>query len=331
MSSRIVEVEYYDGIDSVSSKLRDTALQAYINLRGTFIGISRFSIGEVLNLLSSIFRDESRCYFHRISLRRNGEWDEAIIIVCGRTVVASYGFVENVEVLGRKLLEVLSSYIGENKYTHGIVETVEVPARLVEEKLGVSVEPLLAKGRPSPRVETVEEMPSLKAEEKPAEVERVIEEASRPEEPITIPIEVSVSKTETMPSREVAREELEEAIELERPAPREAAPRKPLILEEVIQLDKPILEFSDRIADVASRELVGFSSVVISGDQDRLEVEVTITKLGIGKRREKMVRVAEELASVLSNILIKSKAPQRELSVVVRHGLTAVKIFKSIE
>ncbi|MEM1878082.1 MAG: hypothetical protein QW669_04355, partial [Desulfurococcaceae archaeon] len=111
----------------------------------------------------------------------------------------------------------------------------------------------------------------------------------------------------------------------------EAISKKPVVIEELsIALDKPIIDFTDRLVQLASGENIGISSAVVSGDMDRLDVEVSIARLGITRKREKMLRLAESIANILSDILVKQKASQKEIAIVVRHGYEAVKFTKRI-
>ncbi len=335
LSQDVIELRYYDNIDNASEKLKDSSVQAYINLHGSFQGIVRVTGSEIANVISELVKKSiDRCYFHRLSFKRNGEWDELLLVLCGDTVIASYGEVEGKEEVGVKSLEKIVKNINEDKYTHGIIEMIEVPLKLVENKLGVKVEALAVKEKEE-KEEVKEE--KLVAEEKPPEIERFIEGA---EAVATIPVETSVSKTEMLPEekREIP-PETAPALGLpptipkreEKPRVEEAPTRKPMVLEEVVSLDKSMLELSDRLINLASSENVNISNVVVQGDPDRLEVEMIITKLGWSKKRNKMLNIANSVADVLSDVLIKNRAPQRELVVTVRHGYNAVKIVRRLK
>ncbi len=334
MSSKTVELEYVEEIEEASKKLKDTFIQAYINLHGNFQGITRVSAGEIGNIFKDLIKEPSRCYFHRLNLRRNGEWDELLIILCGNTVVASHGYIKEKEVSGVTALEELAKNVNSEVYTHGIIETIEIPPRLIEEKLGVSIKQVVKEAKPE---EKVEEKPRLKAEEKPPELEEVVEKTATPETIATIPLETSITRTESLPEKPATEEEkkipptlppfVKPEVKHEEPT---TITRKPIVLEEAIQLDKPILEFSDRLTSILSEKNINLSDAIIQGDPDKLEVEVTVTKLGWGRKREKMLKIAENIANILSSILAKNKAPQKELIVTVKHGFNAVRISKKL-
>lgn len=329
MVSETIELEYYDRLNNISSKLKDATLQAYISLNGIFTGLARFSGRDISNMYKSLVRETNRCYFHRISLRRDSDWDEVLIILCGRTIIASYGFIENKEISGKELLEKVVDNIDNKKYTHCVLETMEIPMKLVEEKLGVDTKSLLIEEKVSEE-KRIEEKPSLKTGEKPVEIERIVEEVSAPETLATIPIETSVSRTETIPEEKVSEGERFETSLVEKQIT-ETYVRKPTVLEEITHLDKPVLEFSDKLVGLADRESIGLSNIAVYGDQDRLDVEVVVSKIGWSKKREKMLNLAESIANILSNILLKHNAPQRELIITIRHGLNAIRVFKRIK
>lgn len=327
MSSKEIELEYYERLNDVSIKLKDTALQAYISLNGVFIGLNRYSGKDIVDIYKSIIRESNRCFFHRISLRRNGEWDEVLLIICGKLIIASYGFVENREAFGKELLENVVNNINANKYTHCVLETMEIPLKLIEEKLGIDVKSIVIEEKVVEEKPVEIEKPSLKTEEKPVEIEKIVEEMTTRETVATIPIETSVSRTETIPEEKVVEREKVETALIEKPSP-ETYIRKPVVLEEITQLDKPVIEFSDKLVSLADRESIGLTNVVVYGDQDKLDVEIVVSKIGWSKKRERMIKLAENIADILSNILLKHNAPQRELTVTIRHGLNAVKISK---
>ena len=338
MGSKPVELEYIDEIEETSKKLKDTFIQAYINLHGNFQGIIRVASSEIPNVFKELVREPGRCYFYRLNMRRDGEWDEILIILCGNTVIASHGVIGDKEVEGVKALEELVKNINKEVYTHGIIETIELSPRLIEEKLGVSVKHLISEAK----VEKKEEKPRLVAEEKPPEIEEVVEKSVKSEEAIaTIPIESSMTRTESLPEKAVEEEKkpptppqlpptMPQPSRPIPPAETKPVTRKPMVLEEISELDKPVLEFSDKLINILSEENLSLSDAVIQGDPDRLEVEVTITKLGWMKKREKMLRIAENIANILSNILVKNRASQKEITVTVKHGFNAVRISKKL-
>uniref|UniRef100_A0A7C4HC79 Uncharacterized protein n=1 Tax=Staphylothermus marinus TaxID=2280 RepID=A0A7C4HC79_STAMA len=328
MGFKKIELEYYDKIDETSIKLKDVTLQAYISLNSVFTGIFRYTGREIHSVYDQLIRDTNRCYFHRISLRRDSEWDEISMIICSKIVIACHGIIEDHEYIGKELLERVVNNISSEKYSHCVLETLEIPLKLIGEKLGVDTRSVLIEEKKEEKP-LVEEKSVLKTTEKPVEIERIVEEISTPETVATIPIETSVARTETIPEERVnVRKEVEIPV-VEKPATEESV-RKPIVLEETFRLDKPILEFSDKLMNLADRESIGISNVVIYGDQDRLEVEIVVSKIGWSKKRERILKLAESIADVLLNILLKHNAFQKDLSITVRHGLNAVRISKKL-
>lgn len=333
MSNEIVEIEFYEGVDNVSEKLKNSTFIAYINLHGSFQGVTRVSGDTISHSLKEILNKSSnRCLFNRISLKRNSEWDELLLMICNALVIACYGDIGGKEIIGGKALEEAIRRINENAYSKGIIETIETPTKLVEEQLGVKIEAITEK----PVEEIKPEAPqktSLKTEEKPPEIEEVIEEGL--ETAATIPVETSVSKTEMLPEQ---KEIPPEHMGLPIPQPRieekreeKTISKKPMVIEEISRLDKPLMDLSERLLDLASSENINILNAVVKGDPDILEIEMTVAKLGFGRKREKMLRLTNSLADLFTDILIKNHAPQKELIVVVRHGYDAVKIVRKIK
>jgi len=327
-----VEIKLYDGIDSVSDKLRNSTFLAYINLYGAFQGVERVSGEEILNVFKELSsKSVDRCLFSRISLKRNGEWDEVSIIICNNIVVASAGEILGEEKIGSEIMQEIIRNINSNTYTRGIVENIEIPVKMVVEQLGVLIE-----GLKPPLEKPVEEKPSLKAEEKPPEIEEVIEEKS--EVAATIPVETGLSRTEALPIEKktpppeaLTPPQLPPAPRVEEVVEKEERVRKPVVIEELSGLDKVVIDLNDRMISLASSENVNITNAVVTGDPDKLEVEVNISKLGWGRKREKMMKLANSIADILTSILIKNRASQKELAVTVRHGYDAVKIMKKIK
>lgn len=334
MGSETIELEYIEEIEEASKKLKDTFIQAYINLHGSFQGITRISSNEIANVFQEIVKDKNRCYFHRLNLRRNGEWDEILIVLCGNTIIAIHGYIEDKELLGVAALKKLAESINKGKYTHGIIETIEIPQTIIKEKFNVSLEYLKEEEKP----EEVEEKPRLKTEEKPPEIEEIVEKSTAPETIATIPLESSITRTESLPEKPEVVEEEKKQLPMFPPFVKPevrheeqvVTTRKPMVIKETMQLDNPILEFSEKLANIISSEKTYLSDAVIYGDPDRLEVEVSVTKLGWSRKREKMMRIAENIVNILSSILIKNRASQKELIVTVRHGFNAVRVNKKL-
>jgi len=341
MSSSSFEMEYVENIDALSEKLKDPFIQAYINLNGVFQGVTRYTGDELINIFHELSKPKQTCYYYRLSFRKNGKWDELGVIVCGDTIIACHGSIDDEESTGLKALQKIVENINSMKYTHGIVEAIEIAPRFIEERLGVEVGKLFKEEKPVEEAVT-QPTPSLVTEVKHEEVkpveEKAEEKAETSEVVATIPLESSMTRTETLPERIVESKEVQPEIAekpIEEVVPKPEAPieqpiYKPLVIEEALSFDKVIIDFSENLSKIISGENIGLTDAVIRGDQDRIEVETTVTKLGWSKRREKMIKIAEEIANALTSILQKNNAPQREVIVTVKHGYNAVKISKKI-
>jgi len=341
MSSSSFEMEYVENIDTLSEKLKDPFIQAYINLNGVFQGVTRYSGEELINIFHELSKAKHTCYYYRLSFRKNGRWDELGVLVCGSTFIACYGSIDDEESIGLKALQKIVENINLMKYTHGIVEIIEIMPHFIEERLGVELKKFFKEEKPVEEAITPP-TPTLVTEVKHEEVKPVEEKAEEKIETsevvATIPLESSMTRTETLPekvieSKEVQPEMFEKPVEevIPKPeAPLEQPIYKPLVIEEVLSFDKVIIDFSENLSKIISGENIGLIDAVIRGDQERIEVEASVTKLGWSKRREKMFKIAEEIANALTSILQKNNAPQREVIITVKHGYNAVRVIKKI-
>jgi len=339
LSRERIELSYIDELDSVSSKLKDISVQAYLSLHGSFQGVVRASHSEIPGLFRELVRARDRCFLYRLSLKRAEVWDDVTLVMCGDTVIAVTGVIGGSEVTGLKTLEELVNSINKGEYSHGVVEIHEIPPRIIEEKLGVKVS--VEAKPPSPQIQpaAVEEKPVLVAEQKPPEVERAVEEISGKSTGVTLPLESTITRTELLPQKQVEEVRGEHKLpqipaplpELpETPVKAETTARKPVVVEELASMDQQIIEFSDRLSSLLSEENVSMTDAVVYGDPDKLEVEISLAKLGWVKKREKMLKIAESVADILSSIVIKNKGSQKEIAVTVKHGLDAVRVTKKI-
>lgn len=327
--SKPVELEVHEEIDTFSTKIRDSSFLAYVSLHGVFQGMIRVSKEELsLSIAEVVSRSVNRCFYIRLGLKTNEHWDEIYVLLCNSMVLGVNGEVGGKEAVGSNCLEEVINGINSGKYSRGLIEITEIPVKFVEERLGVDVATL---SKPKPQLPPPpSKEKGLVTEEKPSEIERIVEEVA------TIPIETSISRTETLATH--VKPTLEEKAPPQTPALKppeipspESIVKKPVVIEELsAALDKPIMDFTDRIVQLASSENIGVSSAVVSGDMDRLEVEVSIARLGITRKREKMLRLAESVINILNDVLIKQKAPQKEVAVVIRHGYEAVRVSKRI-
>ncbi len=334
MGSDVVEIEFYEKINELSEKIKTSAFIAYVNLHGVFQGVTRVTGEEITSIFKEMVgKSRGRCLYNRISFKKNGAWDEVVIIICNGLVIASHGEIDDEENLGEELLKKIIKNINENLYTRGIIETIELPEKLVKEQLNIDIEEI------SRKEEVIEEEKpelSLKAEEKAPEIEEVIEKGL--ETAATIPVETSISKTEMLPGEEKREVPPEVASALglpPQPKPtieaEEKITKKPMVIEEISRLDKPLMDLSDRLIELSSSENINISNAVVQGDPDRLDLEVTITRLGWGRKREKMLKLANSIADILSSILLKNRASQKELIITVRHGYDAVRITRRLK
>lgn len=324
--SRTVELEVHEEIEAFSNKIRDSSFLAYVSLHGVFQGMIRVSKEELSSSIAEVAsKSVNRCFYIRIGLKTNEHWDETYILLCNGVVLGVNGEISGKEFIGSNCLEEIVNGINVGKYSRGLIEITEIPVKFVEERLGIDVSTL---GKPKPQLPPPPpKEKGLVTEEKPAEIERLVEEVA------TIPIETSISRTETLAAQ--MKPQVEEktppppVLKPPEMPPPETLVKKPVVIEELsVTLDRPVTDFTDKLVQLASSENIGISSAVVSGDMDRLEVEVSIARLGITRKREKMLRLAESIVNILNDILVKQKAPQKEIGVVVRHGYEAVRVTK---
>lgn len=327
MSSSI-ELEIHENIEEFSSKIRDSSFLAYVSLHGAFQGMIRVGKEELSSSLSEVVsKSENRCFYIRMGMKSDEYWDEAYALICNGVILGVNGEIKGKEVSGSACLEEVVNGINSGRYNRGLIEITEIPVKFVEEKLSIDVSSL---GKPKPRLPPPPSKErGLVTEEKPAEIERLVEEAA------TIPIETSISRTETLtpPVKPTTVEKAPPTPVLKPPEipPPETITKKPVVIEELsVALDKPITDFTDKLVQLASGENIGISSAVVSGDMDRLDIEVSIARLGITRKREKMLKLAESIANLLNDVLVKQKASQKEVVIVIRHGYEAVKFTRRI-
>jgi uncharacterized alkaline shock family protein YloU len=324
-----VELEYYDGIDEISEKIQSSVFEAYITLEGVFQGVTRIIGDEIVGIFKELIdKSRGKCIYNRVSLRRNdGSWDEISVLVCNGIAIAAAGEINGERVLGSKALRQLAIYINKNIYTAGVIEVTELSADFVKKRLGIDVSKL-------GRVEAIEERKSEKpaASPKHKEIEELVSEKEIAPA-TTIPVETSISKTAPLPISEAKKflpphllpvistlRETREVIE-ERKI-------KPVKISEALQIDKSVLEFSDRVVKYAFDNRISISQIIVRGEPKNLEIEVTVTRLGLTRKREKMINLANNIADLMEDIFAKNNTSLNRLTVVVRHGYDAVKVSR---
>jgi hypothetical protein len=324
-----VELEYYDGIDEVSEKIQSSAFEAYITLEGVFQGVTRIIGDEIIGIFKELIdKSRGKCIYNRISLRRSdGSWDEVSVLVCNGIAVAAAGEIGGERVLGSRALRQLAIYINRNTYTAGVIEVTELSADFVKKRLGIDISKL-------GRVEAIEEKKPerLTTPPKPKEIEELV--GGKEIAPATtIPVETSISKTAPLPISE-ARKFLPPHLLPAISTPRETREiieerkAKPVKISEALLIDKPVLEFSDRVIKYAFDNRISISQVVIRGEPKDLEIEVTVTRLGLTRKREKMINLANSIADLMEDISVKNNVSLNRLTVIVRHGYDAVKVSR---
>lgn len=330
---QIVELELYDRIDDISEKIRSSAFEAYITLEGVFQGIIRI-IGEEIASVFKELIDKSRkkCIYSRISLRKeSGSWDELGVLVCNGVAIAAAGEIDDEKLIGTSLLEKIASRINENVYTAGVIEITEVPLDFVRKRLGINVNDIVSV---KPEEKITPRKPSSQA--KPSREIDKLSESREIAPATTIPVETSISKTAPLPISEARqllpphilpalgltrgrREEIHEEKEL-----------KPIRISEALSIDQPILEFSDKMIKYAFENQINISQALIKGDNENIVVEVTVTRLGLMRKRDKMLSLANNIADFMQEIFLKNKTNIRKISVIVRHGYDAVKVTREL-
>ncbi len=334
MSDESVEIQVYDGIEDASEQIKQSTFEAYMTLEGVFQGIERIVGDQIPAVLKEITeRTRKKCLFARLSLRRtDGKWDEAILLVCNRIVMAAHGIIDSKELSGKACLSRLASNINLNIYTIGMIELTELPLSFIEKRLGISLEAIGM----TERVEEERPKKPKLAVKPPKEVEEIIEGEGKPS--MTIPVETSIEQTKVLTVEEARRflpptmvpalnipgvkklvEEREETVQ-----------SKPLKIREIVELDNVIMHLSDKLMDMAGSERINILQAVVAGGLDELVVELSITKLGLTRRRAKMISLANSIADTFKDILSREDRGFKKITVIVRHGYDAVKVTKEL-
>lgn len=327
--SGVFEVEVHEDVDRLSELIKEASFMAYVNLHGSFQGIMRV-VGEELtrSLVEITGRAVDKCLYVRFGLKADDHWDEVYLLMCNNVILGIHGEVGKTEKVGKKCLEEVIDKVNAKAYSRGVIELVEIPSKMVEEHLGVT---LVKEAKPPAPVKPEAPEARLATPPKPPEIERVVEGVGE-----TIPIETSVSRTESLtpikPPEEAVKPPPPQFKPIEIPPPSVETPSvKPMVIEEIGRtLDSAILDFSDKLSQLTSKENVGVTLAMVTGDPDKLEIEVTVARLGIMKKKEKMLKLAESIASLMQEIVSTHKGSQKEIIVMIKHGFEAVRVTRRI-
>lgn len=325
----VFEVEVHEEVDRLSELIKEASFIAYVNLHGSFQGIMRV-VGEELtrSLVEIAGKAVDKCLYTRFGLKANDYWDEIYLLMCNNVIIGVHGEVGKTEKFGKKCLEEVVNKVNVGAYSRGVIELVEIPLKLVEEQLHVS---LVKEVKPPVEAKPAVPEPRLTTPPKPPEIERAVEGISE-----TIPIETSVSRTESLtpvkPPEEAVKPTLPVLKPIETPPPGVEVPSiKPMVIEEIGRtLDSAILDFSDRLSQLTNRENVGVTLAMVAGDPDKLEIEVSVARLGIMKKKERMLKLAESIANLMYEIVAGRKGSQKEIIVTIKHGFEAVRVTKKV-
>ncbi len=333
-----VEITVHENIEELSEKIKSPTFEAYKTLEGVFQGIERVIGDQIPKIFEELTeRSSHKCLYVRLSLRKkSGAWDEGILLICNKKVLASHGVFDEKNYSGRESLEILARNINQDMYTAGLIEITELPIRFIKERLGVKIEEAVAEKEEEVKAR---KPPRLAAKPREEKIEEVIEGAEKTS--VTIPVEMSMEKTKIL-SVEEAKKFLPPTIapimNIPGVKPPETIkeekvkkPAKPLKIEEVMSVEDSILELNDRLIDLSSREKIHIIQAVVMGGYEELTIEIAITKLGLVNKRAKMIKIAETIAKVLEDILSKQRSPFRRITVIVRHGYDAVKITREVK
>ncbi len=349
---RYLEVNLYEDIGYVSEQMTKPSFEAYITIEGVFQGIERVSGERIPDVFSILFEKASgKCLYVRLSLRRKAAtWDEAVLLVCGSVVMGAQGVVEDEELSGAAVLEKIVNGINNGVYTAAILELTELPTDFLEKRLGIKLGKAVAEKKPVEKKEeklgelaTVKPKPEKPVKPAPAPPVPVVPREERMEEvkpSATIPVGESMAATRPLPVEEV-RKFYPKAPRLlpprgvmveEKPVEEKRVPAEPVGLEKVLAIEKPILEVSSKVTEISRSENIGFSTVRIRGENNLLLVEVTVTKVGLLRKRDRMLKVATALADTLVSVLSTkySGVGINNIQVIVRHGWDAVKVVRKI-
>ncbi len=335
MGEESVEIQVFDGIEEVSEKIKQSTFEAYMTLEGVFQGIERIMGDQIPQVLKEITdRTHRKCLFARLSLRkRDGKWDEVILLVCNKIVMVAHGNIDDEELSGKDCLVKLAFNINRNVYTIGMIELTELPVSFIERRLGVSLELI---GMPKEVEEEKPKKPKLAVKPK-REVEELIEGGEKPS--MTIPVETSLEQTKILTVEEARKflpptlvpalniPGVKRVVEEEKKVEAKA---KPLKIREIIDLDKAIIELSDKLLDLAGAERINILQAIVTGGLDELIVEITITKLGLTRKRAKMLSIANSIADTFHEIMSRDNKGFKKVTVIVRHGYDAVKVTREL-
>ena len=347
---RYLEINLYEDIGYVSEQMAKPSFEAYITIEGVFQGIERVSGDRVPEIFSILFEKAAgRCLYVRISLRRRAAaWDEAALLVCGSVIMGAQGVVGDEELSGASVLEKIVNGINTGAYTAAILELTELPPDFLEKRLGVKVSKPAMEQKPVHRGETgLGEITTVKprAPEKPAPpspVAEAVEEKPGPGEvkpSSTIPVQTGFEKTRPLPLEEarkfyprVPKPVPRRGVVIEEKKEEAVAEQRPVELQRVLEIEKPIMEISGKVTEISRSENIGFSTVRIRGENSLLLVEVMVTKVGLLKKRDRMMKVATALADALETILSTKYRDTgiKNIQVIVRHGWDAVKVTRKL-
>ncbi|ABN70416.1 hypothetical protein Smar_1325 [Staphylothermus marinus F1] len=328
-----IELELYEGIDDISEKIRSSAFEAYITLEGMFQGIIRVIGEDIASVFKELISKSSRkCIYSRISLRKEtGTWDELGILVCNGIAIAASGEIDNEKLSGIKLLEKIASRINKNIYSAGVIEITEISLDFIKKRLGINIDNFVS----------TESLEKSASEKKPLKTQK-FKEVGKIIEPkeiapaATIPVETSTSKTAPLPvelARQVLPPQVLASLGLTRENKQVLIEDKnfqPIKVKEAISIDQSILEFSDKMIKYAFENQVNISQAIIRGDNEKLVVEVIVARLGFARKRQKMISLANNVAELIRDVLVKSNVNVKKISVIVRHGFDAVKVSRDL-
>ncbi len=324
----VIELRLHEEIDRVSKQLKNPAFGAYINLEGVFHGVERI-IGESVPKVFKIITEKSRgkCYYIRASFRRSpNNWDELEIIICGNQVVAANGVIDGKEMSGSDVMAAITDNVNNKAYNSAILELIELPVNFAVKRFGISIE--------------LEEAHPPEEEVKAKEIGVVEAQAPENIQESTISIETSIEKTHVLP-REVMKKFYQKMFTripppvIERHPPRPEEKLKPIRenIDEILGYEKEFLKIMEEIVNTNEpRRYMNISTLRIKRHGDKLLVEVHVTKLGMIMKKEKMTKIAMEVAELIKKTINTDYLRRKfnEITVVAKHGWDLVKINTKI-
>ncbi len=316
----------HEDIDRISQQLRNPAFGAYINLEGVFHGVERV-VGETVSRIFNIIFERSRdkCFYVRISLRgkETSKWDELVIIVCGSTIIAAHGSVGGEEESGSNIVSSIVDGLNKKMYTSAIVEFIELPIDFVAKKFGIAIESIIEEG-----------VTSAEAIKKTMVSKETVTPQPEAIPASTISIRSSMEKTQILP-REVMKKFYQKILPRipTIPSPREEVIEEERIVEtldDVLVYEKHLLKIMEEIVSNTSPGEANISMLRIRRRGKRLLVEVSVAKLGLVMKREKMMKIATLVADLVQKIISENNKELKfkGIDVVVKHGWDLVKISR---